>query len=249
MDLDARENDELAGNTSNLTLVNSDELTLYENDIDINSETSSEPGHARSESPESDTNNSARRRHATHTRSSKGFRTKMLSVLDYIQSRMKMSLATFLYALFYGDSELRAHPAAKRARSKLVNDPLFASIITNMMHPPRTASKGKRARKAHMTIAGISLRILKQALKTELDGFTESVYMHPSDIDSFSAEDWDNPTVDSLSKDALLKAPQLCDLLSSISTPEFRNGCSDQNSKVFFIYSGIELQASRLCTR
>jgi hypothetical protein len=225
--------DEITGNTSNETLVDADEPELDQ--IDSNSDESDD-----STNLAIDTSSNSNRPQHFNNRSAKRLHTNVLKILNYMQSHMKISLASFLYALFYGDKNLRANPKAKRARSKLVNDPYFATIITNMMQPPRTSSKGKRARNAHTTIAAVSLRILKQALKAELDDFAGSVYMHPSNVDSFSADDWDAPTVNSLSKDALSKAPRLCDLLLTISAPESAmastsNGSSDRNFKVFLM--------------
>jgi hypothetical protein len=172
-------------------------------------------------------------------------RGKVHHVLDALDEA-KLSLPAFLFALAYGNSDLRNDARIKKARKCLVRDPQFEVIIKNLLFPPRTKAKGRRAKGGFLVLEDFALGLVKRRFRRELDRFGGT--QRPQDILS-DCDDWiDDDTAcaplddadsksfaKSIQADIDRHAPTLYHFLSSLSKP--KRGRQDPAEKVNAIVS------------
>jgi hypothetical protein len=174
-------------------------------------------------------------------------RGKIHRVLDALDEA-KLSLPSFLFALAYGNTDLRNDSRIKKARRSLVRDPHFEITIKNLLFPPRTKAKGRRAKGGYLVLEDFALGLVKRRFRRELDQF--GVTQRPRDILS-DCDDWidddsdatsvplDDANSKSFAKDIQANidkhAPALYQFLSWLSKP--KKGRQDPAEKINGIVS------------
>jgi hypothetical protein len=152
--------------------------------------------------------------------------TKVLGVLDYLQS-INLSLAEFLYALFYGDEGLRNNRQAIIARKNFSSDPLLAATLENMLNPPRRKSKGSRADTIRHVLRSFTFNSVAETLETELDRFAASQPNNRDDTAALLNDVASTQTLGSILEDLKKNSPWLLLLLERLG----RNAAEKKNEK------------------
>lgn len=147
------------------------------------------------------------------------YRQRVLDTLEFMDEK-GLRLDILLDSVFYGDQKLRNNQPAKRARGQLTRSKDFPSIIKHLFEPPRTASKGRRAKSGSSVLSEIALEHLGSVLSLELEDFAHILYMHPNEENTFFHADSTETILKDISVQAARCAPMLSSLLASISEPE-----------------------------
>src|ERR1700761_3347551 len=139
-------------------------------------------------------------------------RKRVKDTLNFMRSK-SLNLDDFLYAVFYGDSELRSDIDAKKARNELSQSPHFAKFLRNFYRPPRTKSKGSKAKESAKVYLGVAKGVLERQLTAELDDCGSILWMHPAESHDLCAEGATETLFEDIRKQAPTRAPTLTSLL------------------------------------
>lgn len=166
-----------------------------------------------SPSPSSRPKRSQFNQHVLNTRASS------LYILDCMREK-RLKLGDFLFAIIYGDPELRANAKAKSARRALNTSAHFPTILQCLLKSPRTKSKGRRARVSSKIVAKVTEESVITELSAELESLAHIAHMDSDDNLEFCDVNSDEDVVDKIFSQTAVLAPRLTRILSSISAPE-----------------------------
>ncbi|KAJ8454311.1 hypothetical protein ONZ45_g19356 [Pleurotus djamor] len=126
-----------------------------------------------------------------------------------------LDLATFLYAISWGDPECRSDATVKQVRTNLMQSRELMAILRNWNRPPRTGSKGRRAAGASAVFEEFMGEYVRGKIDEEMEETVPIFTADPKDVTEASLT---NIKYTDMIDEAKRGAPFIWDLLTRLTT-------------------------------
>jgi hypothetical protein len=94
----------------------------------------------------------------------------------------KMDVAGFLDALCWGNRPAIADPTVKAAGTILTHSDQLATVVSRLLHPPRTSQGGSTAEGARQGLLPLAIDTVKEVIKKAMDALVEELKEESADV-------------------------------------------------------------------